>query len=177
MQKLFQRYYFWYLNLYQTLLYNLQKHQKIFCLMDERCLQMKLFFEIRILRTKLHSNRSMRQKKLSSKAALTLQIWKDMFRSYRKDFFFDKFKLNTFILLCCVKFHINLNKITHFKPLYSESFVLGAWPWIFFGLTFHRDHFGICQEYTWGRYGTVRSRSRAKNETFTVLDSKKKNFF
>jgi len=44
---------------------------------------------------------------------------KDMFRSYRKDlFFFDKFKLNTFILLCCVKFHINLNKITHFKPLY-----------------------------------------------------------
>ncbi len=33
--------------------------------MDERCLQMKLFFEIRILRTKLHWNRSMRQKKLS----------------------------------------------------------------------------------------------------------------
>jgi hypothetical protein len=57
---------------------------------------------------------------------------------------------------------------------YSESFVLGAWPWawswpwIFFGLAFHHDHFGICQEYTWGRYDTVRSRSRAKNETFTV---------
>jgi hypothetical protein len=22
----------------------------------------------------------------------------------------------------------------------------------FFGLTFHHDHFGICQEYIWGRY-------------------------
>ncbi len=35
--------------------------------------------------------------------------------------------------------------------------------------SFHHDHFGICQEYTWGQYGTVRSRSRAKNETFTVI--------
>jgi hypothetical protein len=25
----------------------------------------------------------------------------------------------------------------------------------FFGLNFHHDHFGICQEYTWGRYGTL----------------------
>jgi hypothetical protein len=89
--------------------------------MDERCLKMKLFFEIQILRTKLHRNRSMRQKKLSleSMGCADSTNMKDMFRSYRKDlFFFDKFKLNTFILLCCVKFHINLNKITHFKPLY-----------------------------------------------------------
>jgi len=27
----------------------------------------------------------------------------------------------------------------------------------FLVLTFHNDHFGICQEYTWGRHGTVRS--------------------
>jgi hypothetical protein len=33
--------------------------------MDERCLQMKLFPEIRILRIKLHRYKSMRQKKLS----------------------------------------------------------------------------------------------------------------
>jgi hypothetical protein len=64
-----------------------------------------------------------------------------------------------------------------------------SWAWIFFGLTFHLDHFGICQEYIWGRYAhdhasrTKLIVSRSKNRIkiiykyFKYIYSRKYNRF
>ncbi len=61
-----------------------------------------------------------------------------------------------------VKFTIQFNKVS----LVDRDRERHREREFFFGLTFHHDHFGKCQEYTWDV--TVRSRSRAMNETFTV---------
>ncbi len=74
-----------------------------------------------------------------------------------------------------MKFHLpDFNNICSFsktknKYSYSESFVRDRdrdrERDFFFGLTFHHDHFGICQEYSWGQYahGTLTITCQERN--------------
>jgi len=71
------------------------------------------------------------------------------------------------VIIWCTCLRINdLNKI--FTEIFFKKIILISFTVkvsfltrdrereFFIGLTFHHDHFGIGQEYTWRRYGTVR---------------------